>query len=67
MPRGTVEWFNGGRGYGVTSPDGGGEDPFVDHTGIAGGGFEPLDEGDGVSSEATQGQKDMQIDDASRA
>ena len=67
MPRGTVEWFNDGRGYGVISPDDGGEDLFVDHMGIAGGGFEPLDEGDGVSSEATLGRKGMQADDVSRA
>ena len=67
MPRGRVEWFNDGKGYGGISPDDGGEDPFVDHTGIAGGGFAPLDEGDGVSSEATQGQKDMQADNVSRA
>ena len=66
MPRGTVEWFNDGKGYGVTSPDDGGGDLFVDHTGIAGG-FEPFDEGEGVSSEATQGQKDMQADNVSRA
>ena len=67
MPRGTVKWFSDEKGYGVTSPDDGGEDSFVDHTGIAGGGFEPLDEGDGVSSEATQGQKDMQADNVLRA
>ena len=51
MPRGTVEWFSGGKG----------------HTGIASGGFEPLDEGGGVSFEATQGQKDMQADNVSKA
>jgi CspA family cold shock protein len=67
MPRGTVEWFNDGKGYGVISPGDGGEDLFVDHTGIAGGGFEPLDEGKGGSSEAPQGQKDMQAANVSRA
>jgi CspA family cold shock protein len=67
MPRRTVEWFNGGKGYGGISPDDGGGDLFVDHTGIAGGGFEPFDEGEGVSFEATQGQKGMQADNVSRA
>jgi CspA family cold shock protein len=67
MPRGTVEWFNDGKGYGVTSPDDGGGDHFVDHTGIVGGGFEHFDEGGGVSFEATQGQKDMQADNVSKA
>jgi len=57
MAQGTVKWFNDDKGYGFISPDEGGEDLFVHHTGIAGNGFKSLDEGAKVSYEATQGKK----------
>ncbi len=60
MPQGTVKWFNGEKGYGFITPDDGGEDVFVHHTGISGGGFKTLDEGARVSYEVTQGRKGMQ-------
>jgi cold shock protein len=57
---GTVKWFSNEKGYGFISPDDGGEDLFVHHTGIAGSGFKSLEEGQKVTYEATQGKKGMQ-------
>jgi len=62
MPQGTVKWFNDEKGYGFISPDEGGEDLFVHHTGIAGTGFKSLDEGAKVSYEAIRGKKGMQAE-----
>jgi CspA family cold shock protein len=66
MAQGTVKWFNDDKGYGFITPDEGGEDLFVHHSGIAGNGYKSLDEGAKVSYEATQGQKGMQADNVSR-
>jgi CspA family cold shock protein len=60
MPQGTVKWFNDEKGYGFIQPDDGSEDLFVHYSGIAGGGFKSLEEGQKVSYEATQGNKGMQ-------
>ncbi len=65
MPQGTVKWFNDEKGYGFISPDEGGEDLFVHHTGIAGSGFKSLEEGAKVSYEATRGKKGMQAENVS--
>jgi CspA family cold shock protein len=66
MAQGTVKWFSDDKGYGFITPDEGGEDLFVHHTGIAGNGFKSLEEGAKVSYEATQGRKGMQADNVSR-
>jgi cold shock protein len=60
MAQGTVKWFNDDKGYGFITPDEGGNDLFVHHSGIAGNGFKSLEEGAKVSYEATQGQKGIQ-------
>ena len=60
MAQGTVKWFSDEKGYGFITPEEGGEDLFVHHNGIAGGGFKTLQEGAKVSYEATQGRKGMQ-------
>jgi len=65
MAQGTVKWFNDEKGYGFISPDEGGEDLFVHHTGIAGSGFKSLDEGAKVTYEATRGKKGMQAENVS--
>ena len=62
MPQGTVKWFNDEKGYGFITPHEGGADLFVHYSGIAGGGFRPLEEGTKVSYEATQGNKGMQAE-----
>ncbi len=64
---GTVKWFNEEKGYGFISPDDGGEDLFVHYSGIEGGGFRSLDEGEKVSYEVTQGKKGLQAENVSRA
>jgi CspA family cold shock protein len=65
MAQGTVKWFSDEKGYGFISPDDGGEDLFVHHTGISGTGFKSLEEGSKVSYEPSQGQKGMQADNVS--
>jgi cold shock protein len=64
---GTLKWFNEDKGYGFITPDDGGEDLFVHHTGIAGSGFKSLEEGQKVTYEATQGRKGMQAENVSKA
>ena len=65
MPQGTDKWFNDEKGYGFISPDEGGDDLFVHHSGISGSGFKSLEEGQKVSFEATQGRKGMQAENVS--
>jgi cold shock protein len=60
MATGTVKWFNDAKGYGFITPDGGGDDLFVHHTGIAGSGYKSLAEGAKVEFESTQGPKGLQ-------
>ena len=67
MPQGTVKWFSEEKGYGFISPDEGGEDLFVHHTGIAGEGFKSLEEGEKVTYEAAQGRKGMQANNVTKA
>ena len=64
---GTVKWFNEEKGYGFISPDEEGEDLFVHYSGIEGGGFKSLDEGEKVSYEVTEGKKGLQAANVSKA
>jgi cold shock protein len=60
MAEGTVKWFNGEKGFGFISQDGGGPDVFVHYSQIDGSGFRNLDEGQRVEFEIGQGQKGPQ-------
>ena len=60
MATGTVKWFNNDKGYGFITPDEGGDDLFVHHTGIAGSGYKSLMEGAKVEYTPEQGPKGMQ-------
>ena len=57
MPTGTVKWFSDDKGFGFVTPDEGGQDLFVHHTGIIGEGYRSLTEGAKVSYEEQQGDK----------
>ena len=63
MATGTVKWFNDAKGYGFITPDGGGDDLFVHHTGIAGEGFKTLQEGSKVEYQEISGAKGLQATD----
>jgi CspA family cold shock protein len=56
---GTVKWFNDAKGFGFISREGG-PDVFVHYSGIEGGGFRSLAEGDQVEFEIVQGEKGPQ-------
>jgi cold shock protein len=60
MATGTVKWFDDAKGYGFITPDDGGKDLFVHHTGISGEGFKTLSEGAKVEFVPEQGQKGPQ-------
>ena len=57
MATGTVKWFSDEKGFGFVTPDETGKDLFVHHSGIAGGGYRSLQEGDKVSYDAEAGDK----------
>jgi CspA family cold shock protein len=59
---GTVKWFNGGKGYGFLSQEGG-EDVFVHFSAIRGEGFRNLEEGQKVEFSIQKGPKGLQAAD----
>ena len=56
---GTVKWFNGSKGYGFISREGG-EDVFVHYSAIQGDGSRNLEEGQKVEFEVEKGPKGPQ-------
>jgi cold shock protein len=62
MAQGTVKWFNGEKGFGFISPDGGDSDVFVHHSQIQADGYRSLDEGQRVEFNVTQGPKGPQAE-----
>ncbi len=55
--QGVVLWFNELKGYGFISPNDGGGDLFIHHSGIAGTGFKTLTIGDRVQFDIVEGRK----------
>lgn len=56
---GTVKWFNGDKGFGFITQEGG-DDLFVHYSEIQSNGYRSLDEGAKVEFEVTQGKKGLQ-------
>ena len=57
MAKGTVKWFNADKGFGVITPEDGGNDLFVHHSEIRTEGYASLDEGQKVEFTVGQGKK----------
>ena len=51
MAKGTVKWFNPGKGYGFIKPDDGGQDVFVHISAVEQTGLSTLNEGQAVEYE----------------
>ena len=62
MVTGTVKWFNGDKGFGFITQDGGGADVFAHYSAIASSGFRSLEENQRVEFEVTQGAKGLQAE-----
>ena len=56
---GTVKWFNGSKGYGFISREGG-DDVFVHYSALQMEGFKTLEEGQRVEFSVEQGNKGLQ-------
>jgi len=54
--KGTVKWFNSGKGYGFITSEAG-DDVFVHYSSIQGEGYKALNEGDSVTFEVADGDK----------
>ena len=65
MQKGTVKWFNGAKGYGFITRQGG-EDVFVHFRSINSDGYKTLNEGDKVEFEIERGPKGLQAANVSR-
>ena len=59
MAQGTVKWFNGDKGFGFISVEGG-DDVFVHFSAIQSNGFRTLEEGQHVEFEIVEGQRGLQ-------
>jgi cold shock protein len=62
VAQGNVKWFNGDKGFGFITPDGGGADVFVHYSAIESTGYRNLEENQRVEFDITQGQKGPQAE-----
>ncbi|WP_250008167.1 cold-shock protein [Actinoplanes sp. M2I2] len=62
MTEGTVKWFNGDKGFGFITPDGGGADVFAHFSAIATSGYRSLEENQRVEFDVAQGAKGPQAE-----
>lgn len=60
MAQGSVKWFNGDKGFGFITVDGGDKDVFVHFSEIVADGFRSLDEDQRVEFDVVQGPKGPQ-------
>ena len=61
MAQGIVKWFNGEKGFGFISPDGGGgADLFVEFSEIQCTGYKSLEENQRVEFEVVRGPRGLQ-------
>jgi CspA family cold shock protein len=58
MEKGTVKWFNAGKGFGFISRESG-DDVFVHFNAISATGYKSLNEGDKVEFEVEKGPKGL--------
>jgi CspA family cold shock protein len=66
MASGKVKWFDNKKGFGFIADDSG-QDVFVHHTSIMGGGFKTLNEGEMVTFEVITSDKGLKAQNVERA
>ncbi len=66
MASGKVKWFDNKKGFGFIAQDTG-QDVFVHHTSIMGGGFKTLNEGETVTFEVISSDKGLKAQNVERA
>lgn len=65
MASGKVKWFDNKKGFGFIAQDTG-QDVFVHHTSIMGGGFKTLNEGEMVTFEVITSDKGLKAQNVER-
>ncbi len=65
MASGKVKWFDNKKGFGFIAQETG-QDVFVHHTSIMGGGFKTLDEGEVVTFEVITSDKGLKAENVQR-